>query len=170
MKKYFFSIGLFLIFFTARSQEFNKIIFDTLREEEIICGYCDRAGLTTGQFNSWFGPEYESYTVDDTTLDALNIDLLSLCKIKVVLGTWCSDSQREVPRFMKILDYLGLPDDNLEFICVDRSKNAEGTEVADLDIERVPTIIFYLGDKELGRIIESPEVSLEVDMSRILEQ
>ncbi len=65
---------------------------------------------------------------------------------------------------------MSFPEDNLKLICIDRLKNAEGTEVADLNIELVPTIIFYQGDIEMGRIIESPEVSLEADMARIIGQ
>ena len=170
MKKYFLSLVLFLIFISVRSQDLNRIIFDPKSKEDILYGYCDREGLASGQFSSWFEPEYESYIVDDSTIQTLNVDLLFLCNIKVILGTWCSDSQREIPRLLKILDLLQFPKDNLKLICIDRSKNAEGTEAADLDVQLVPTIIFYLGETEMGRIIESPEVSLESDMARILEQ
>ena len=160
MKNIVFSFLLFLIFFNAKSQDFNQIIY----------GYCDREGLTSGQFGSWFEPEYQSYQVDDSTLLATDLDFLFTCNITVVLGTWCSDSQREIPRLYKILDYLAFPEDNLKLICIDRLKNAEGTEVADLNVQLVPTIIFYQGDIEMGRIIETPEVSLEADMARIIGQ
>jgi hypothetical protein len=33
----------------------------------------------------------------------------------------------------------------------------------------VPTIIFYENGKELGRIVESPEKTLETDILKILE-
>ncbi len=170
MKKFFTSFISFMVFISAMSQDYNRIIFDPEAEEEIIYGYCNREGLASGQFSSWFEPEYESYTVDDSTILGLNTDLLLSCNIVVVLGTWCSDSQREIPRLLKILDFIQFPVDKLKLICIDRSKNAEGIEVADLDIQLVPTIIIYLGDTELGRIIESPEISLESDIARILGQ
>jgi hypothetical protein len=170
MKKYVTALILFLIFITARSQDFNRIIFDPESEEEILYGYCNREGLSSGQFGSWFEPEYESYMVDDSTMLTIDQDFFFTCNITVVLGTWCSDSQREVPRLFKILDHIGFPEDNLKLICIDRSKNAEGTNVSDLDIQLVPTIIFYQGDSEIGRIIESPEVSLESDIAGILKQ
>ncbi len=170
MKNIAFVFILAAIFFNANSQNFNQIIYDTISEEEILYGYCDRAGLASGIFSSWFEPEYQSYKVDDSTIFTINLDFLFTYNITVVLGTWCSDSQREIPRLYKILDYVSFPEDNLKLICIDRLKNAEGTEVADLNIELVPTIIFYQGDIEMGRIIESPEVSLEADMARIIGQ
>jgi hypothetical protein len=170
MKKYLTSFILFMFFISAMSQDYNRIIFDPKAEEDIIYGYCNREGIASGQFSSWFEPEYESYTVDDSIMLSINTDFLISCNIIVVLGTWCSDSQREIPRLLKILDFVQFPEDNLKLICIDRSKNAEGTEVTDLDIQLVPTIIFYQGDTELGRIIESPEVSLESDIARILAQ
>jgi hypothetical protein len=170
MKHIAFNFLLFLIFLNANSQDINKIILDEKSEEKILYGYCDREGLTSGQFGSWFEPEYQSYQVDDSIIFTIDPDFLITCNITVVLGTWCSDSQREVPRLYKILDYLRFPEDNLKLICIDRSKNAERTEVADLNIQLVPTVIFYQGDIETGRIIESPEVSLESDIARIMGQ
>jgi hypothetical protein len=170
MKKFITAIVLLLTIITASSQDLNQIIFDPESEEEILYGYCDRNGLSGGQFGSWFEPEYQSYMVDDSIIWTIDMDLLSTCNIVVVLGTWCSDSQREIPRLYKIIDYLQFPEDNLKLICIDRSKNAEGTEATDLDIQLVPTIIFSQGDREIGRIIESPAVSLESDIARILRQ
>jgi hypothetical protein len=170
MKKIIIILIIFLVFYNARSQEINKIIFDSKAEKEILYGYCDREGLTSGQFSSWFEPEYQSYQVDDSIIFTIDPDFLLSCNITVVLGTWCSDSQREVPRFYKILDYLHFPENNLKLICIDRLKNAEGIEVADLNIQLVPTFIFFHGDTEMGRIIESPDVSLEADMAQIIGQ
>ena len=84
------------------------------------------------------------------------------------MGTWCSDSQREVPRFFKILDQLAFNFNNITLIGVNRAKQADNTEVNELNIELVPTIIFFIDGKEIGRIIESPEENLEKDMVKIL--
>jgi hypothetical protein len=170
MKKTIIALIVFMLFSNVYSQNLNQIIVDPNIEKEILYGYCDREGLTSGQFSSWFEPEYQSYVVNDTTIFGINLDLFFSCNIIVVMGTWCSDSQRELPRLYKILDYVHFPENNIKLICVDRRKNADGTEVQDLNIELVPTIIFFNGEKEIGRIIESPEESLEADMVRILGQ
>ena len=36
-----------------------------------------------------------------------------------------------------------------------------------MGIKYTPTFIFYVGDRELGRIVERPEVSLILDISRL---
>ena len=48
--------------------------------------------------------------------------------IKVIFGTWCSDSRREVPRFWKILERAHNPNLQLEMIAVGRKSN-EPTDV-----------------------------------------
>ena len=50
----------------------------------------------------------------------------------------------------------------------DHYKESPQHEEKGWDIEFVPTIIFLRNGKELGRIVESPEQSLEKDMRKIL--
>ena len=88
----------------------------------------------------------------------------------MVLGTWCSDSRREVPRFMKIIESLDYKIDRIRFIGVNSYKEAPVHNFDSLNIERVPTFIFYNNKIELGRIIEYPESSLERDMLGILSK
>lgn len=165
------NVLLFLFFvsvFKLSAQEMNKIVYDEMADENILFGYFDRDGLTGEDFNFWFEEEYQSYSVDVKTLKNINPEILSSLEIKVVMGTWCEDSQREVPRFYKILDKLDFNTENLIMIGVNRLKLADETEADELNIELVPTIIFYIDDKEVGRIIESPKESLEKDMFILL--
>ena len=84
------------------------------------------------------------------------------------MGTWCSDSRREVPRFFKILDKLNYDQKNVTLICVDRKKAAQTGNVDKLKIELVPTLIFYKDNAEIGRIVESPKETLEKDLMKIV--
>ncbi|MDP4175154.1 MAG: thioredoxin family protein, partial [Bacteroidota bacterium] len=88
--------------------------------------------------------------------------------ITIVLGTWCSDSRREIPRFLKILDSLGFDSGKVKLLAVDREKKGLGDEIDSLKIELVPTIIFYKDGKEAGRITEAPEETLETDTNNII--
>jgi len=159
---------MLVAFVSSRAQEINKIVYDEMADENILFGYFDRDGLTGEDFNFWFDEEYQSYSVDIKTLEKIKPEVLSTIEIKVVMGTWCEDSQREVPRFYKILDKLDFNTENLIMIGVNRLKLADETEVNELNIELVPTIIFYVDGEEIGRIIESPEESLEKDMFKLL--
>lgn len=131
-------------------------------------GKYDRIFLQTGEFGSHFNFEYQHYLVDQDALADLEKHIYKY-QISIVLGTWCHDSQEQVPRFIKILDKLNYNTRNLEIICVDRDKLAGEINIESLDIQRVPTFIFYKEAKEAGRIIETPFNSLEKDILTIIE-
>jgi len=116
----------------------------------------------------WYLKGFDSYNPGQDVIEklkAVNQDDLS---IKIVLGTWCPDSRREVPRFMKVLEQWGFPEEKVIFIGVDNSKNAPVGGYEELGIERVPTFIIMKNKVETGRIIENPVTSLEQDMLNIL--
>jgi thiol-disulfide isomerase/thioredoxin len=169
--RHILSLVVFILIATSSSysQGMNRVVPDPETGSGMLVGYCDTAGLFQEPFTDWFRSEYERYTVDHIALDKLNADLFYMCEITVVLGTWCPDSRREVPRFLRIIDELGMELTIINMICVDRSKQADTPELAGLNIEKVPTFIFYLDGEEMGRIIEAPEESLEADMVSIFE-
>jgi thiol-disulfide isomerase/thioredoxin len=149
------------------AQQKNCLIKDAANGKPMLIGYCTREAFSDSSFSWWFNSEYNMYEVDSTALKDASAKLKN-DKITIVMGTWCSDSRREVPRFYKILDYLGYPSDKVKLLMVDRNKKGNGNETDGLNIERVPTIIFYKNDKELGRIVEYPEESLDKDMMKII--
>ena len=90
------------------------------------------------------------------------------------MGTWCGDSKREVPRFVKILEHMAFDLAKLKIICLNTGfqnyKQAPDREEAGLSIHRVPTFILHDNEqKEIGRIVEEPIVSFEQDMLNIME-
>ncbi len=90
--------------------------------------------------------------------------------VKIFLATWCSDSRREVPRFLKIIKEAGLMDKlSMELFAVDRKLKLESGLAETYEIKRVPTFIFFKNGNEIGRIVESPEaLLLEQDINVIL--
>ncbi|MBN1164294.1 MAG: S9 family peptidase, partial [Candidatus Krumholzibacteriota bacterium] len=125
--------------------------------------------------------EYFTYTPDQEFLAPLE-DLLQKVEITCVLGSWCSDSQREIPRFWKILEECGYPVSDLSMLAVASSRHTKSMGIPSTaftwskktkeyyGIERVATIIVYREGKELGRIVETPEESLEKDLLEILKK
>ena len=140
---------------------------DALSGNPMLLGYVNRAAFKDTSFSWWFNSMYDIYNVDTTTADKIAGKIKDV-NIEIVMGTWCSDSRREVPRLFKILDYINYPSDNVKILTVGRDKEGMGDQTKGLNIELVPTIIFYKDGKEIGRIIESPKVSLEKDMLKIL--
>ena len=86
----------------------------------------------------------------------------------VFLGTWCSDSRTHVPRFLKVVDLARPSLERVSLYGVDRNKKSPGGTEASYHIERVPTFVFLKQGKEIGRIVESPQTTLEGDMLSIL--
>jgi cyclophilin family peptidyl-prolyl cis-trans isomerase len=88
-------------------------------------------------------------------------------RVYTILGTWCSDSLREVPRLQRILELAG--GDRVEHVMVgvDRTKRVFDESVpphllTDSAVARVPTIIVTDGeDQEVGRIVETAERPIE---------
>lgn len=137
--------------------------------EKILVGEIDILGLSVEPYQTWFDENYKNYVVDAASIENVDVDEV---KIQLFLGTWCSDSQLQVPQFIKILNYLKYDLNNLSMIGLDnhpdRDLQSPQHEEEGLDIQFVPTFIFYRDGIELGRIVEYPEKSLEKDMSKIV--
>jgi cyclophilin family peptidyl-prolyl cis-trans isomerase len=88
-------------------------------------------------------------------------------RIVTVLGTWCHDSRREVPRLVRVLDEIDAPVFSHELIGVDRTRRIDDVELAhgagvERTVERVATIVVFDGDgMELGRVVETAERPIE---------
>lgn len=152
------------------AQPLNQTITDRSDSSTIAYGYFDKHLFELPQFKDWSQAEYESYKPDKKAIKALTRKLPDKLSIMIVMGTWCSDSRREVPRFYKIADMISINSDAIIGIAVDRAKTTEHINMEHLKIERVPTFIIYHEGKELGRIIETPHQSLEKDLLEILKK
>lgn len=168
------NIFWFIVIFTTasifvQSQDVNKKVYDENKEREILVGYCDRAGLQEGEFGEMYFDEYDNYVADKKTLKRIRKHKDDY-EILLVLASWCHDSKEQVPRFLRIMDDAKLSSDIMTMVCVNGQKKCETVDISDLNIERVPTFIFYRDNKEIGRIIETPDLSLEQDMLKIISQ
>ncbi|NAS31713.1 thiol reductase thioredoxin [Flavobacteriaceae bacterium R38] len=161
----------FLFFVSAvQAQDINSVVKDNYGREKLL-GRVNKQGLTTNTFNAWFSASYDRYNIDKEALKKIKKDINDY-KITVFMGTWCGDSRREVPRFYKILESLDYPMHKLKIIGVDNIpgayKKSPGKEEEGLNIIKVPTFIFYKNGKEVNRIVESPVISLESDIEKIM--
>ena len=164
--KYFLSFILLTSYVYSQN---CKIIIDDKTSRPMLIGLTTKDAFLDSNFSQWFNLEYENYKPDTLYLNYLKNSLRDK-KIKIVMGTWCSDSRREVPRFIKILDLVDFNDSNLTIINVDRQKKGLTDETEGLNIEFVPTFIIYNNDIELGRIIETPKDTLEKDLNKYYYQ
>ena len=148
----------------------NQLAKDRFGNDMLI-GKCTRSALAEAPFDSWFQQNYDAYIVDSFTCTFIK-PLLANKTITIFMGTWCGDSKREVPRFLKMLDCCGFPDKSINLVMVSNQeseyKKSPQHEEEGKNIVRVPTIIIEENGIEIGRIIEFPKQSLEKDLLAIL--
>ncbi|HUX95906.1 MAG TPA: thioredoxin family protein [Bacteroidales bacterium] len=173
-----FILLLLLVYVIASG---NKELFSQEMKEEVfvqkspfadqstwVLGYFVRGQITRPPHSEWFKKGYDEYIINPEVLDRILKISFDGLSIKIILGTWCPDSRKQVPRFMKIIDAWRFPENAVTFIGVDDAKISPVGEYIQLGIERVPTFIFYKNNIEAGRIIENPLTSLEQDIVNIL--
>ncbi|MCM5663678.1 TlpA family protein disulfide reductase [Galbibacter mesophilus] len=137
-------------------------------QEEILVGKYSREDLEKAPFKEWFEAGYNDYETKEDVATAID-PLLDGVEIKVFMGTWCSDSQREVPHFFKIMDEANYGYKNFSLIMMTRDKTTPENFEKDLNITNVPTFIFYKDGKEVNRIVEYSINTLEEDILAILK-
>ncbi len=171
MKTLFLMIFGFAIVGSGYTQTGNLTKIDEKSQMEVMTGMWSRDGLKTSDlFKTFYDSEYNLYKPEMVVLD--NIKIAQVNKsitVTIVMGSWCGDSQEQVPRFLKILDILSFPESSVSIICVDRNKKSSNGETDNLGISLVPTFIIYNAGKEIGRIVETPKETLEKDLFIIVK-
>ena len=137
------------------------------KKAPMLVGKIDIIELQNKPYGNWYFEEFNSYLPDTNMTKYMYLDDV---QIAVYLGTWCSDSRREVPRFVKVLWQAGYDLQKLDITCLDRNKRAPDYQENIFDIQYVPTFIIFQHGKEIGRIIETPENTLESDLLKILSE
>ncbi|MBO9202742.1 MULTISPECIES: thioredoxin family protein [Niastella] len=137
----------------------------------ILLGKCTRERLAQPPFDVWYTKNFSTYTVDSNTASQIK-HLLRNKRFLLFMGTWCGDSRREVPRIYKILDYCEVKPSQIQLITLNNSdtayKKSPGHEEQGLNIRRVPTLLIFENQREVGRVVESPVTSLEKDIMAIV--
>ena len=115
--------------------------------------------------NQEFQENYSEYNSNSL----LNFSLFRDVEIFVLFGTWCHDSKREVPRFLKLLSDSKVSENQINLIGLNFMKNDSQDRGKKFKIKKTPTFIILRNQVEIGRIVERPEISLEADLLKILE-
>lgn len=134
--------------------------------EKLLLGQISPEALKDTCF-AWFSEGYDDYQIPDSTAQRLK-GLLKGISIKVVLGTWCSDTRLQIPRLIKILDDAQFPLKSLRMYAVGRDRRCSGYDAKSDSVSLIPTIILYENGAEKGRITESPKETIEKDLIDII--
>ncbi len=160
-------MALLCLYFTQNIHTQN-----TKTPEPIIYGTFNIQQLEVAPYASWYKPGFEKYNTHTETLKQLQQIKTKGLRVQVFLGTWCGDSKREIPHFVKLLHQMQFPLQQVQFIGLGGSdslyKQSPTGEEKGLGIFRVPTFVVYQNNIEIGRINEYPTTTLETDLLKIL--
>jgi len=169
MKKYIicYSIAGVLLLISCALMPHHRTRKGThqLPSKQILTGWLTQQQLF-GQSQE-YQLEKDRYLPDTESREKLKT-LIADVQLIIFLGTWCPDSRREVPRFLKIMELIKNPHITFKLFGLDRSKRDPDGLAEKYKIEFVPTFIVLHNEVEIGRIVETPIVSIEQDLVEIV--
>ncbi|WP_128331431.1 hypothetical protein [Apibacter sp. HY039] len=176
LKQLAFSFIIFSLVISCGTSEriiVNKKIID-IEGEPMLVGRITQEALSDSVFNSWYSEQYDSYTPDLNVVKKIK-SRLKLYNIEVFLGTWSEETQKQLPRFMKVLETSKFPESKLALYAVNRNKESFYGEQNQKNINEIPTFIIYKGNInkkrglcEIGRISGKPNQTFELDLYKIV--
>ena len=143
-----------------------SVVLPTGRDSNVHLKDFTRINLDDSKIYPWFKQPYQDYNPDSHALDSLNL-LKNHVRIVVFGGSWCSDTKSLLPKFYKTVEMAKIPAENIILIGVDPYKHSRDGRSWQHRIKRVPTFILYYDGKEIGRVVESVNRSIETDMLNV---
>ena len=155
MKKY---LLLVILFIGATGGLFAQAQYEASQdpkhpEVKVVRGLVNKYLIQNDTAFKWFGPSQGYYKPDTATLNAFE---KSKGKYQFVIfgGTWCEDTQFILPKFFKLQEASGIPDEAITLFGVNRAKTSLGNIAQAFNIKLVPTIIVMKDGKEIDRVVE----------------
>ena len=151
-----------------------KVVSDSIEDEildtsddPILLGKTKRSQLHDEPYSKWFTPTYDEYVVDTATVKVIGRKLRD-AHLTIFMGSWCEDSQLQIPAMFKVLDQAGFNPNHYTLVTVSEEKDTPKGLEKGKNITFVPTVIVNMEGKEIGRIVEYPIESWEKDLEKIL--
>ena len=134
--------------------------------EPVLVGAVSRAEIEAA-LPDWIGAQVEARP--DPAAAVAMASAGAGARVTVYLGTWCSDSRRELARLWRAMDEAGGEVDfELIYVGVDRDKEEPADRLTGVGLEYVPTFVVEIGGAEAGRIVEESPGGIEHDLGALL--
>jgi thiol-disulfide isomerase/thioredoxin len=167
---------LLLIFsITASAGVFAQAQYEASQDEKhpevkVVRGLVNKYLIQNDTAFNWYNNNQKFYNPDTATLNAFE---RAKTKYQFVIfgGTWCEDTRFILPKFFKLQEKSGLPDEVITLYGVNRAKNSLGNIAKAFNITLVPTIIVMKDGKEIGRVVEYGKTGKwDKELAEILNQ
>lgn len=122
-------------------------------EVKVVRGLINKYQLQNDTAFKWYSPSQGYYKPDTATINAFE-RAKGKYQFVVFGGTWCEDTQFILPKFFKLQEASGFPDDAITMFGVNREKTSLGNIAKAFNVTLVPTIIIMKDGKEIDRVVE----------------
>lgn len=147
-----------LFFIPAGAELFAQVQYEISKDEKhpeqyILRGIINKYLVQNDTSFNWYNQSQSYYNPDTATLNAFE---RAKGKYQFIIfgGTWCEDTHFVIPKFFKLQEKSGIPDDAVTFFGVDRAKTSLGNICKAFNVTLVPTVIIMKDGKEVGRVVE----------------
>lgn len=133
--------------------------------DTVITGTIKPAELNQYQ---WYADAFRNYSPAPAKIASIKKLKSKTMQIIIFAGSWCEDTQKHLPAFMKALTDAGWPMDDVRIYFLDRDKNYPTFLQPDYGISLIPTFILLEKGEERGRITEYFSMNAESDLNLLL--
>jgi len=156
MKYFILPFSFFIaIAFQSNAQKTYETLADSVyANTKMLKGIISKEDLSNDPVFTWYAESERIYPKPDTSAVAAFRKNKDKIYFIVFGGTWCEDTHFVLPKFFKIQEASGFPENRIVVFAIDRYYHTTGNIAQVLNITNVPTIIVMKDGKELGRVIE----------------
>ena len=104
-------------------------------------GEFSRDQLENSTHNNWFLENYNAHPLNKALVSQID-SLFDDIEVTIYMGTWCEDSQREVPGFFKIIDALEANDQVQPIVGLNEDKVSHDGSAEQAGVTNVPPLSF----------------------------
>jgi len=109
-----------------------------------------------------FKKNYDSYEPEAEDIE--NFKKLAGLDFVVFFGLWCHDSQREVPRLLKLIELSKTNVGSIKLIALNTSKELTEKYSHKYQVSNTPTFFVLKNREVIAKMVESPEESITKDL------
>jgi hypothetical protein len=163
-------VGFILIAILIASCGSTKpVLTDEATKEKMILGKCTWSDWKKNA--DWSSYHDSTYNADSLSMVKLKtLASSSDLSFKLFVGSWCGDSKSQVPKWNHVFARTNIDWQRVSLFGVNRSKREVSGKAERNKIVRVPTLVVFRANTEIGRVIEYPKESIEKDLVGILDK